>query len=255
MNLPEKIAYLRKSQGWSQEEFAERLSVSRQSVSKWESGASTPELDRIVDICKLFGLTADALIRDDLPLEAPSRPAKIPDGRPVLTLEDAYAYIAQFQVVARRIAAGVAACVASPAPMLLLSAFAPDFLSEAIGLPVLLIMVGWAVWQFVVAGGIAQQYRHVEKGRFTAVPGVSEWVRSSRDGFRPAFTRDIALGVMLCVVSPAPIIFMDAFFDSSSLADNLGAAILLAIVAAGVYLFVLRGTLQNCYHRLLKEKV
>ena len=66
MKLCDKIIYLRKQQGWSQEELAEHLGVSRQSVSKWESGASTPELDRVVQLCTLFGLTADALIRDDL---------------------------------------------------------------------------------------------------------------------------------------------------------------------------------------------
>lgn len=252
MNLPEKIAYLRKSQGWSQEEFAEKLSVSRQSVSKWESGASTPELDRIVEICRLFGLTADTLIRDDLPLgNVQCAPVETPE-RPLLTLEDAYAYIAQFQTVAHRIAKGVAACILSPAPMMLLGAFLSESLAEAVGVSILLLLVGWAVWQFVLTRSVTEKYRYIEKGQFTAAPGVSEWVRSSRDGFLPAFTRDIALGVALCVISPAPMIFLDSF--DPYYAENLGVGILLTIVALGVYLFVLRGTLQNCYHRLLKEK-
>ena len=49
MNLSEKIMMLRKKEGWSQEELAEKLNVSRQSVSKWESGQAKPDLDKIID--------------------------------------------------------------------------------------------------------------------------------------------------------------------------------------------------------------
>lgn len=52
-----KIIMLRKKYGWSQEELAERLDISRQSVSKWESGASIPDLERIVGMSQLFGVT------------------------------------------------------------------------------------------------------------------------------------------------------------------------------------------------------
>lgn len=59
MILSEKIIMLRKKYGWSQEELAERMDISRQSVSKWESGASIPDLERIVSMSQLFGVTTD----------------------------------------------------------------------------------------------------------------------------------------------------------------------------------------------------
>ena len=62
--LSEKIINLRKSRGWSQEELAERLDVSRQSVSKWESGVSNPELDKVVAMSTLFGVSTDYLLKD-----------------------------------------------------------------------------------------------------------------------------------------------------------------------------------------------
>ena len=62
--LSEKIINLRKSRGWSQEELAERLNVSRQSVSKWESGVSNPDLDKIVAMSTLFGVSTDYLLKD-----------------------------------------------------------------------------------------------------------------------------------------------------------------------------------------------
>lgn len=63
MILSEKIIMLRKKYGWSQEELAERLDISRQSVSKWESGASIPDLERIVSMSQLFGVTTDYLLK------------------------------------------------------------------------------------------------------------------------------------------------------------------------------------------------
>ena len=62
--LSEKIINLRKSRGWAQEELAEKLDVSRQSVSKWESGVSNPELDKIVAMSTLFGVSTDYLLKD-----------------------------------------------------------------------------------------------------------------------------------------------------------------------------------------------
>ena len=66
MKLAEKIMAMRKQRGWSQEELAQQLSVSRQSVSKWESGASIPDLDRIVKMSALFGVSTDYLLKDEM---------------------------------------------------------------------------------------------------------------------------------------------------------------------------------------------
>ncbi len=66
MVLADKIMRLRKRQGWSQEELASRLNVSRQSVSKWESAMSVPELDKILMLSQLFGVTTDYLLKDEL---------------------------------------------------------------------------------------------------------------------------------------------------------------------------------------------
>lgn len=64
MTLDEKILNLRKARGWSQEELAERIGVTRQAVSRWESGSAKPDADKIVTICDLFGVSADYLLRD-----------------------------------------------------------------------------------------------------------------------------------------------------------------------------------------------
>lgn len=65
MNLPDKIIKHRKSNGWSQEEFAEKLNVSRQAVSRWENGSALPDAQNILQISRLFDVTTDYLLNDD----------------------------------------------------------------------------------------------------------------------------------------------------------------------------------------------
>lgn len=64
INIGEKILNLRQEKGWSQEELAEKLSVSRQSISKWESGKTLPDSDKIISLSGLFSVTTDFLLMD-----------------------------------------------------------------------------------------------------------------------------------------------------------------------------------------------
>lgn len=63
MTFAEKLAELRKQHGWSQEELGERLGVTRQTVSKWELGSTTPEMEKLAAMGELFGITLDELVR------------------------------------------------------------------------------------------------------------------------------------------------------------------------------------------------
>lgn len=66
MILADKIMNERKRNGWSQEELADKLGVSRQSVSKWESAQSVPDLNRIIKLAEIFGVTTDYLLKEEL---------------------------------------------------------------------------------------------------------------------------------------------------------------------------------------------
>ena len=68
MQIGEKIAGLRQKAGLSQEQLAEKLSVSRQSVSKWEMNQSLPQLDKVIQLCNLFNISTDALLKNTLSL-------------------------------------------------------------------------------------------------------------------------------------------------------------------------------------------
>ena len=76
MKINEKIYTLRKKSGWSQDELADRLSVSRQSVSKWETGDSVPEIAKLLALAKTFSVTTDYLLDDSKEEYIPSQAAK-----------------------------------------------------------------------------------------------------------------------------------------------------------------------------------
>ncbi|MDY3281289.1 helix-turn-helix transcriptional regulator [Dysosmobacter sp.] len=71
MELSEKLTVLRRRAGLSQEQLADRLGVTRQSVSKWEGGAAMPELGKLVALADLFGVTLDDLVREERALPEP----------------------------------------------------------------------------------------------------------------------------------------------------------------------------------------
>ena len=66
MILADKIINLRKKAGWSQEDLAEMIGVSRQSVSKWEGAQSVPDMDKILRLSRIFGVSTDYLLKDEI---------------------------------------------------------------------------------------------------------------------------------------------------------------------------------------------
>lgn len=78
MTLGEKLQTLRQQKGLSQEQLAERLEVSRQSVSKWESGQSRPDMDKLVVLAELFGVSTDYLLKEDGEAPKPSKGRWVP---------------------------------------------------------------------------------------------------------------------------------------------------------------------------------
>ena len=76
MTIGEKIAQLRQNMNISQEQLAEKISVSRQSVSKWEVDQALPQIDKVLQLCELFKVSSDELLRDSVSIERVLRDKK-----------------------------------------------------------------------------------------------------------------------------------------------------------------------------------
>ena len=90
MEFSEKLTTLRKQVGLSQEQLADRLGVTRQSVSKWESGAAFPELVKIISLSEMFGVSVDYLVKDNMEEPRPTE-ASEPDAARIERKLDALA--------------------------------------------------------------------------------------------------------------------------------------------------------------------
>ena len=260
MILADKIIELRKKNGWSQEELADMLNVSRQSVSKWEGAQSVPDMNRILKLSEIFGVSTDYLLKDDM--TAPEFTALPESDSPLrsVSMEEAQDFLAVKEKNARQVALGTLLCILSPALLILLGALQTTDhvkLTESgatgIGLTVLFLLVGAAVALFVLTGIRTQKYEYLEKEAIETAYGVSGMVREKMEGFAPRFTAWLTAGIVLCVVSVIPLMLSLFLFEGSDLMGGISIVFILVACAAGVYLILRVGIVQGSYKMLLEE--
>ncbi|MBR4132562.1 MAG: helix-turn-helix transcriptional regulator [Oscillospiraceae bacterium] len=259
MILADKIIDLRKKNGWSQEELAELLDVSRQSVSKWEGAQSVPDMARIIRMSEIFGVTTDYLLKDDAELAVIPEPTAGTAFRTV-GMEEANDFLAAKELNSRRIALGVLLCILSPIALILLGGAQElglipltDMQAGGIGLVTLILLVGAAVALFVTSGLRTSRYEYLEKEPIDTLYGVDGMVRERRDRFQRTFTSQLTLGIVLCVVGVLPLFVAMIFFreDSFAMVASIGA--MLALIAFGVMLIVRVSVIWGSYQMLLQE--
>ena len=261
MILADKIIDLRKKNGWSQEELAEKLGVSRQSVSKWEGAQSVPDMGRVVQMSELFGVSTDYLLKDSLEKEEPAEDAPTDSMTRTVGMEEANAFLRVRAQNAGRVALGVLLCILSPICLILVSG-AQEFhmiaLSEAqaagIGVAVLLLMVGGAVALFVLNSLRSSRYHYMEILPIDTLYGVDGMARERKEQFRPTYTRQLTVGIVLCVLAVIPIFVSLILHGEEEHFGHLAAvAILLVLVGIGVLLIVRCSILWDSYRILLEE--
>ena len=115
MILADKIISLRKKAGWSQEELAAQLNVTRQSVSKWEGAQSVPDMDKVVQMSRLFGVTTDFLLKDELEAEEYGEVSSVSTLRRV-SMAEAATYLDLRKAAAPKMALATFLCIISPSP-------------------------------------------------------------------------------------------------------------------------------------------
>lgn len=257
MIFADKLIALRKKNGWSQEEFAEKMGVSRQAVSKWEGAQTVPDLDKILLMARLFGVSTDYLLKDEIENEE-----HVGDGEPMeekkkISLPFAHEYLAWRQSAAKRIALGVALCILAAIPLILLGGMSEAYgISEnaagGIGLIILFAVIAAAVAIFVHCGFLNAPYEFLEKEEFELEYGVDGMVREKQKQYRPIYAKTNIIGVVLCILSPVPLI-AGALMELNDFWLVCLTAVLLTIIAAAVYMFIRVGTVWGAMQRLLRE--
>lgn len=286
MNIAERIMDLRKKKGWSQEELAERLGVSRQSVSKWESGASVPDINRILEMSQIFGVTTDYLLKgtgEQMEIvekeectgqtetfdktedtEKVGNNSRFTDDMKFwkqMTAEDINGFMEATSESSRKIATGVMLCILSPAVLIGLEGFiggsGSGVISEDIvvllGLLFLFIMISGASMLFIRSSAVMKRYQYVKEGAFYLEQGSVNVIEGVLADFEPQFSGGIAKGVTLCIMSPVPLI-VAALIGLEDRWVVLMVPALLLMVAIAVNIFIRMGMVRDGFLMLLKRK-
>ena len=266
MILADKIINLRKKNGWSQEELAEKLGVTRQSISKYEGAQSIPDLDKILKLSEIFGVTTDYLIKDELEEEeyasSQMQENESESDRSVhkVTMEMANEYLQIIDWSAGKTAFATMLCILSPIVLLMLGAMSemPNYhISEnataGIGICVLIVLIAIAVTIFILCGMKTKKYEFMEKEDIETAYGVSGMVKEKRDAYHSPYVTQLVIGITCCICSVIPLFGTLAVSESDFYMVS-AVCMLLTLVAIGTYFIVRSAAKMNAMNQLLEEE-
>ena len=223
MAFSDNLQFIRAQAGVTQEQLAEQLDVSRQSVSKWESGASFPEMDTLLRICDLYDVNMDTLLR-----------GSVEESR----VSDTVRYDDHMNHFSLQIALSVFAIIAGVALMILLSALG---LSEMLAVALFMLILTISV-VVMVAGGI--QHDNFRKKH----PVIQDfYTEEEKDAFHQKFVWYIAGGVGAILFGVVLLVGVFAFLPEKEPYESFAAAVFMLLVAGAVFSFIYGGIQEDKY--------
>ena len=250
MILADKLIELRKKSGMSQEELADKLGVSRQSVSKWESTQSTPDLNRILQLSEIFSVSTDYLLKDSIEerdnVETKSiMTDDVPPLRKV-SMEEANKFLTLNKKNALLLSIGISLFILCVTPVLAIE-------NGTAGVALLFIFVAAGVGLVITSSMLMKPFEYLNKECIDTEYGVSGMVKDKLDKFRIRYGVSISVGIALFILSVIPVIVLPTNPNNYFL-DSLGVILLFVFVAAGVFLIISAGVENDGYKKLLESE-
>lgn len=234
MSLGQNLQFLRKRDNITQEQLAETLEVSRQSVSKWESDTTYPEMDKLLQLANLFHCSLDDLVQKDVSTRY---------------VEDKCNYDEFMNQFSKRITAGVGLILSGVTLMIFLTTLLPQtqgFDMEAFGGIVFFLFVATAVAIFIASG---LQMSYFEK-KYPYIENF--YTDEEKEAFHKKLIKLITTGVVLIIFGLIIVIGMDAVVSNNhpihDSLDELSGGIFMLFVTIAVVLFVYAGTQDSKYN-------
>ena len=261
MTFSEKISALRKQKGWSQEELAEKLMVTRQAVSKWESAQSMPDLDKLVQLSEALGVSTDYLLKDEQAQSAPVPATAEQTVKPRhVTQEEARRYLQLQMAAIPKTTLGVALCVWSPIALIGLPVLRstlnwgfPEEICSGIGLCVLLVMVAAGVALLLTASGKLREFEYLEREPIETDNGAREQALHMQREMASFCTRQNTIGVVLCILSVLPLFALMCVPGVPDGYYSLAVCALLLLVGIACLLLVRTGSMRGAVDKLLEQ--
>ena len=251
MTTGEKIIELRKRNGYSQEELAEKLDVSRQSVSKWELNASTPDLERIVQMSELFHVSTDYLLKEGDQSQVDTQAGRW------LGDEEVERFLAYKRKEQKTLPFAIGLCICSPITLIVLGGLWEGTPQEdrfgGLGMIVLLVLVAIGVGVLIYTSTQGAKFEWIEKVDVRLSERTARMLRQLKNDDELGHAKRMTLGICLCVLSVLPL-FVSLFLDPDNgrnMAVSVG--VLLFVVAIGAGILIYDGTMQEAVDMLLQE--
>ena len=258
MILADKIIKLRKQSGWSQEELAEKMSISRQSVSKWESTNSIPDLNKIIMLADIFDVTTDFLLKDEYETFDGITESKEPSVTQI-TLEQALKYVENKIDASNLVTKGVMFCLCSVVPLFFFLAMAEtnklnmtDDVAAGLGVLSILIMVSIGVSYFIKTNLYESGIATIDSEPFELAYGVHSVIQEKSEKFLPRYNLRLSIAIFLFIISIMPLIFANMFFEGEGVTFMM-LILLLFIIATGIYILIPVSARYDAYNNILKD--
>lgn len=263
MILADKIINERKKNGWSQEELAEKLSVSRQSVSKWEGAQAIPDIKKIIMMAEIFNVSTDYLLKDEMEPDD-LKDMQIPEDKEAssvrkVSMEEANDYLTAVKETINKYTNAIFLCIISPVILIFLAGLSDDKIvgiseefAAGVGVVSLLVIVIVAVYMFLNVSSRLKKYDFLETEEIDTEYGVIGMVKDKKSSFEAEYTRKNSIGVILCIASVLPLI-MTSLMEAPDYVIVSMVCVLLVVVAIGVRFIVNANTIMNSYQKLLQE--
>ena len=266
-----RIAELRRQNGMSQEELVDRLGISRQSVSKWESGQSQPEIEKLLQLSELFHVSTDYLLKEDTmpevidvtpvqeqtaetePEEAETvykdpmeewketlkktfRTETNEEGYYILRAEETEGFLQAREQKGNYISRGTAECVLSVVPVILGGTLSEQYADviAPLGVGVMFAMIALAVSQFMKASGIGKEYEFLNHTPFLPEYSIEDKIIAESRHLKETGKNDITTAVVLFIVSVIPVILMGMMVGNHDFLAGLSVSVMFVLVAEGV---------------------
>ncbi|MEZ9821993.1 helix-turn-helix domain-containing protein [Shewanella sp. 10N.286.45.A1] len=256
MILADKIIRLRKQYGWSQEELAEKMSVSRQSVSKWESAISIPDLNRIITLAEIFEVSTDFLLKDETEV---SETLESVHQTCSISLEQALAYTDKKVAMSDIITKGVVLCVCSVVPLFFFLAMAETNrlgmtgdIAAVMGVISILIMVSIAVSFFIKVNQYEADFAVIDSQPFELAYGVHGVISEKLQKYRATYNLRLSIAIFLFIFSFVPLMTISMFFNGSAIVLIM-LIVMMFMIAAGIYIISSVSAKYMAYTNILKE--
>ena len=245
MILADKIISLRKKEGMTQEDLANLVGVSRQSVSKWESSMAMPDLDKVVKLSQIFSVSTDFLLDDNLGMEQIIVDEKVEDTSKLVDLDLLNQYYGAYEKIARLISLATILVIISPRAYMTL-----DNINESLGVIIFLALIALAVGLFINSGFGASKFEFIEKEPYNFSYGVEGVIKKNLDQYQPILKRNIILAITIFILSPAVYVLA----INAGVTNNIPVYLFLILTAIGASLMGYSMIKYSSYRDILKYR-